>query len=81
MRHVIAAAPRWVDAPPAPGERLEARVRYRAEGAEAQVTAVDGNHVAVAFAQPVRAAAPGQALVLYRGTEVVGGGTIEHASP
>lgn len=80
VRHVIAAAPRWVDAPPAPGERLEARVRYRAEGAEAQVTAVDGNHVAVAFAQPVRAAAPGQALVLYRGTEVVGGGTIERTA-
>jgi tRNA U34 2-thiouridine synthase MnmA/TrmU len=27
----------------------------------------------------VRAAAPGQAAVLYRGTEVVGGGTIDSA--
>ncbi len=31
----------------------------------------------VEFARPVRAAAPGQAVVLYRGDEVVGGGTIE----
>jgi len=29
------------------------------------------------FETPVRAVAPGQAVVLYRGTEVVGGGTIE----
>ncbi len=41
------------------------------------LAADDADRFAVEFARPVRAAAPGQALVLYRGTEVVGGGTIE----
>jgi tRNA-specific 2-thiouridylase len=37
----------------------------------------DGDGFVVEFSRPVRAAAPGQAVVLYRGNEVVGGGTIE----
>ena len=60
-------------------------MRYHAEIVEAWVSAYedapagdrDGARFTVEFARPVRAAAPGQALVLYRGTEVVGGGTIE----
>ena len=84
-RVVHASAPRWVAGAPAVGERLTARVRYHAEIVEALVSAYegapagdpDGARFTVEFARPVRAAAPGQALVLYRGTEVVGGGTIE----
>ena len=80
-RVVRASAPRWVVAPPAIGERLTARVRYHAEPAEACVAAYEGAgsdaRFTVEFARPVRAAAPGQALVLYRGDEVVGGGTID----
>ena len=78
---VHASAPRWVVAPPVIGERLTARVRYHAEIVAARVTAYACDRFTVAFAQPVRAAAPGQALVLYRGTEVVGGGTIESSEP
>ena len=78
---VHASQSRWVVAPPAIGERLTARVRYHAEIAEVAVTSYgagdDADRFTVEFARPVRAAAPGQALVLYRGTEVVGGGTIE----
>jgi len=84
-RVVEASAPRWVAGAPAVGERLAARVRYHAEIVEAWVSGYlaapegdpDGARFTVEFARPVRAAAPGQALVLYRGTEVVGGGTIE----
>ena len=82
---VHASASRWVVAPPAIGERLTARVRYHAEIAEVAVTSYgtgdDADRFTVEFARPVRAAAPGQALVLYRGTEVVGGGTIESREP
>ena len=82
---VEASAARWVAAAPAVGERLTARVRYHAEIVEAWVSGYDGDapgggRFTVEFGRPVRAAAPGQALVLYRGTEVVGGGTIERGS-
>ena len=79
-RVVRASAPRWVAGPPAVGERLAARVRYHADIVEASVSAYEDDGFTVEFARPVRAAAPGQALVLYRGTEVVGGGTIESGS-
>jgi len=83
-RIVRASAARWVVAPPAIGERLSARVRYHAEQAEAWVTGYgtgdDADRFTIEFARPVRAAAPGQALVLYRGTEVVGGGTIDSSA-
>ncbi|MSQ31602.1 MAG: tRNA 2-thiouridine(34) synthase MnmA [Dehalococcoidia bacterium] len=76
VRRVQADAARWVADPPAPDEVLAARVRYHAAPAAARVTLLEGERFAVDFAEPVRAAAPGQAVVLYRGTEVVGGGTI-----
>ena len=79
-RVVQASAARWVVAPPAPGERLTARVRYHAQIVDASITAYAGDRFTVQFAQPVRAPAPGQAMVLYRGTEVVGGGTIESSA-
>ncbi|MGE3855736.1 MAG: tRNA 2-thiouridine(34) synthase MnmA, partial [Dehalococcoidia bacterium] len=89
-RTVEVSAPRWVAGAPPVGERLTARVRYHAEAAEAWVAAYEeastgpadpgSGRFTVEFARPVRAAAPGQALVLYRGTEVVGGGTIERGA-
>ena len=80
VRTVEAGLARWVADAPEPDEVLEARVRYHAEPAEARVTHLNGDRFTVEFARPVRAAAPGQALVLYRGSEVVGGGTITSAS-
>ena len=74
---LVASRPRWVAGPPAPGERLGVRVRYHQPAAAATVTALDGDSFRVQFERPVRAVAPGQAAVLYRDDEVVGGGTIE----
>ncbi len=76
-RDLRASAPRWVAGAPEAGEALHARVRYHAPPAEATVTALDGDSFRLEFKLPVRAIAPGQAVVLYRGDEVVGGGTIE----
>lgn len=78
---LTASAPHWVAGPPAADERLEARVRYHGALAGAHVTRHDANGFHVALERPVRAAAPGQAVVLYRGDEVVGGGTIEATAP
>ncbi len=79
---VQASAPRWVREAPRAGEPLLARIRAHGPLVPARVAAPDGQSFRVAFEQPVRAAAPGQAIVLYRpdeahGHEVAGGGTIE----
>jgi tRNA-specific 2-thiouridylase len=60
-----------------PVEPLQAmaRARYRAQEVACTVRAV-GNGLEVAFDQPQRAITPGQALVLYDGEYVLGGGTI-----
>jgi tRNA-specific 2-thiouridylase len=67
------------------GALVEARVRSwpRSGGAPTRPLPRDGGGgteaewVRVDFARPVRAVAPGQAVVLYRGDEVVGGATVE----
>lgn len=65
----------FVAGPPREGELLEAKVRYRGPSARA-VVCRDGEAWRIEFETPVRAVAPGQAAVLYRGDEVVGGGII-----
>ncbi|MFE1783574.1 tRNA 2-thiouridine(34) synthase MnmA [Streptomyces sp. NPDC059506] len=67
--------PRWCGEPPAGPGRYTAQLR--AHGDETPVTAelADGE-LKVAFDRPVRGIAPGQAVVLYDGTRVVGSATI-----
>lgn len=63
---------------------LEVQVRYRAEPVPAQlaVEAVGGRPTPVLrFRSPVRAVAPGQVAVLYRGERVLGGGPIARSLP
>jgi tRNA-specific 2-thiouridylase len=56
--------------------RLLAKARYRQEPAPARVEQTGDGTLTVEFEAPQRAIAPGQALVLYDGDYVVGGGTI-----
>lgn len=65
--------------PPAPEFHATAKVRYRHPGAPAQVRVRDGK-LSIRFDAPLRGVTPGQALVLYEGDEVLGGGWIECAS-
>ncbi len=60
---------------------VEAKVRYRAPTAAALVAPLGGGRVRVEFRRPQRAIAPGQAVVFYRGEEVVGGATIVSSEP
>jgi tRNA-specific 2-thiouridylase len=76
-RALYASAPHWIGGAPADGEPLTARVRYHGAIVEARVSDCTPGGFRVDCARPVRAVAPGQAVVLYRGDEVVGGGTLE----
>jgi tRNA-specific 2-thiouridylase len=59
--------------------RALVRVRYRHDGAEADVTVSDhGAHVV--FREPVRAVTRGQVAVFYAGDRVLGGGRIARSS-
>ncbi|NGN64006.1 tRNA 2-thiouridine(34) synthase MnmA [Streptomyces sp. A7024] len=72
---LTAVTPRWCGtAPQGPGTYT---AQLRAHGSETPVAAevVDGE-LRVEFAEPVRGVAPGQAIVLYDGTRVVGSATI-----
>ena len=64
--------------PPEPGTRLRitAKPRYRAKEAPAWAAVEEDGTVTVVFDEPQRALTPGQAVVLYDGDTVAGGGTI-----
>ena len=55
---------------------VKARVRYRQKEQPATVVQTGPDELKVVFHQPQRAITPGQALVLYQGDTVVGGGKI-----
>lgn len=60
------------------GEEREvwAKIRYSHKGAPCRIREIGEDLVECRFAEPVRAATPGQAVVFYTGDYVAGGGTI-----
>lgn len=72
---VRASGVRWLHEP-APGETVLGQIRSRHVPAEAIV--IERNHATVTleFVEPQCGVAPGQALVILRGEEILGGGTI-----
>ncbi len=73
---LTAEAVRWVTGrPPAAEFETDVKIRYRTAAQPALVrTTADG--IEVYFREPQRAVTPGQAVVCYRGDEVLGGGII-----
>ena len=55
---------------------MTARTRYRQTEHSAMLWPLEGSHVRLVFDEPQRAITPGQAVVLYDGDLVLGGGTI-----
>lgn len=77
-RHVAARRARWLIPLPEDGRRLrcEAQIRYRHQARQATATA-EGDRLIVELDEPVTAATPGQALVLYQGARVIASGWID----
>ena len=70
----------WISGqPPAGPIEVSARVRSRQSDVAATVTPADGDTAKVTFAAPLRAVAPGQAVVFYQGDLCLGGGWITRA--
>jgi tRNA-specific 2-thiouridylase len=71
----------WVlGEPPARVFEARARIRYRHREAPATVTVLEHGRIGVRFQTPQHAIAPGQAVVLYQGDEVLGGGWISRSA-
>ncbi len=77
QRRLTAVGSSWQIDPPTGSFRARAQIRYRHEAAWATVTAVDRDHMDVVFDEPQWAITPGQAVVVYDGEIVLGGGWIE----
>jgi len=73
---LIAGGMNWFRYPD-PGEEVCARIRHNGGLIPAEIEGEEP--VTVRFRAPARAVAPGQALVLYSGDEVLGGGWIKQA--
>lgn len=72
---LTAVKPRWCGTAPSGPGTYTAQLRAHGEETEVSAELVDGA-LEVTFTTPVRGVAPGQAVVLYQGTRVVGSATI-----
>jgi tRNA-specific 2-thiouridylase len=78
---LVASGVNWLlDELPAYPLRCHARIRYRHQAKAATVNALGNGTARVHFAEPQSAISPGQAVVFYDGSRVLGGGWIEKAT-
>ena len=76
-RALLADEVNWLSIPAPEGPlRVRAKTRYRQEEREATVFPCGETRFRLVFDEPQRAVTPGQAVVLYDGDLVLGGGTI-----
>lgn len=77
-RELTASAVNWIAGQvPAGAVRVTAQIRHRHQEAAATMHPIADDRVRLQFDEPQAAVAPGQALVMYTGDEVVGGGWID----
>jgi tRNA-specific 2-thiouridylase len=67
----------WLIEEPAAEFRCTAKIRYNSPPAAATAQALPDQRLQVVFDQPRHGVAPGQAVVLYDGERVLGGGWID----
>jgi len=75
---LVAGGMNWF-VPECPPE-ADVKIRYRKRAVPGRITP-DGEEIRIDFAEPQEAVTPGQAVVLYRGDEVLGGGVIDAVLP
>jgi tRNA-specific 2-thiouridylase len=78
-RGVTAREINWLVDPPPLGATVHVRIRHRAPLARGEIIRLDGDAIEIALDEPVLAITPGQSIVLYQGSTVMGGGFIETA--
>ena len=76
---VFAGELNWLGAPLTQGDVVFGQIRHRAPATPATVIAVSEQRLELAFSSPVSAISPGQSLVLYRDSQVIGGGVIDRS--
>ncbi len=77
---LLASEARWLGRPPRSDEPTTVQIRARHRAAPAVVRIIDeGRRFDVRFEEPQFAITPGQAAVVYRGEEVIGGGIVQDA--
>ena len=69
----------WLGEAPRVGDTVLAQVRHRAPANPGTVIGLSGNRLELAFVDPVAAISPGQSVVLYSGSKVIGGGVIDRS--
>jgi len=76
-RDLVADRCNWLAEEPAGEFRCTAKIRYNSPPAAATAETLPAGRLRVAFDEPRHGVAPGQAVVLYEGERVLGGGWIE----
>jgi len=75
--HLVARNVSWCAHPPQGDLECMAKIRSRSREARTRVHLMEEHRLRLEFAEPQLAITPGQAVVLYQGDEVLGGGWIE----
>jgi tRNA-specific 2-thiouridylase len=78
-RGVVARELNWLVSPLPAGAEVEVQIRHHARAARGVLVRSEVDEVEIIFDEPVSAITPGQSLVLYAGSVVLGGGVIESA--
>jgi tRNA-specific 2-thiouridylase len=78
-RGLVAREINWLGDAPQVGDDVEIQIRHRAAPARGVLVRVEPHEVEVVLAQGVSAITPGQSVVFYAGSRVLGGGVIERA--
>ena len=58
------------------GEHVRVKIRFQHAGSSAKIDRLENGEMTLRFDEPMRAVTPGQAAVVYRGQQLVGGGWI-----
>ena len=76
-RCVVAREMNWLVPPLAEGAEVEVQIRHHASPARGTIVRVEGEELEIALDAAVSAITPGQSVVFYSGSAVLGGGVIE----